>query len=301
MLHYPERPTNHLILSHTDIWGIGVTMFELLTLEMAVPFFPSARNRTLNDETLLARYPYRGLMKVILGCLNINPGTRFTAEQLQKLTKSGLSRFKRDDPTITPSVAVTSYSDYRLYHNDNDIEAMAPGWVADKSIYGDATSQEEPYQGEDYPDPDAPLLRPPHFAGYCQAKKDHDAGTNGRNRNAVNKDEADAANGRAGDRQGNPIDLISSKAATAGKKAQSRDIENESRPEGRDTARRRAIRDPAKSAKRAGEMFESRDTKDESSPEGREIRRKRAIKEPKKTAIRAGEASSDALASNNRT
>lgn len=238
---HPGYTNDHKILSHTNVWAIGATMFELLTLERVDDFFAKQHNgvsRRLNGPALLARYPYQNLMKSILRCLEPLPKDRPTIEQLQESIERERSRVAY---SARPAIMSTyPDTDTRLYYKGNEIEKMAPGWTRDTSLIVYAEGPDDCYG-----DPDLRPLKYPYFANYDPNfnGRDDSSDEHGPNEHSPDEDDEDADNNASG-HQGNPINISSSKAASAGADP----AESRSTPDSSGTARRRAIKEPPKNA-----------------------------------------------------
>jgi len=230
-----EYPNSHKMLAHTNVWEIGATMFELLTLERVNYYYKELGNYgKLDAAALIKRYPYQVLMTTILRCLEPEPVDRITIEGLQIIIRQEQESFV-DPFAVQPKENSTNPDENdRLYYRGNEIENMPPGdWIANHSTPEDTKDSDDVYR-----DPSLSPLRYPVFEDESDGSddngesdglddEDEDLSTKTRLWNKYNKRPADDdrmftewktsfVRKHQKGQEANPITLLSSKAASAG-------------------------------------------------------------------------------------
>ena len=119
-----KRPTRH-ILSPTNVFAIGATMFELVTLERADHWFDETRGlgalgsqvmRMANNSV----YSHQ-LVELIVDCMNAEPTDRIDVKKLHSQIK------KHRDPIAKDYGSREPKNNHRLYYRGNEINEMSPG------------------------------------------------------------------------------------------------------------------------------------------------------------------------------
>ena len=142
--------------AHTNIWAMGVVMYELLTLHrvntalFVTEVDPDGGVEGLKEIHTSKNPEYSDLLRtLIMECLRPNPKERPTVEEVQiridiarrHMADVGFTR-RGNDKTIP-------HPDERLYYRGKEIEPMQPGdWVPSKG------GRENPYRRESgFPNP----------------------------------------------------------------------------------------------------------------------------------------------------
>ena len=165
-----QRPIAHQrddrLSSHTNIWGIGAVMYELLTLHSVQRALfphevdPAGTREGLGPITTLKVPEYStDLRSLIRKCLRPNPHDRPRIGDLEDQTAIFRKHFNdyyegiREQPT-------TPHEDERLYYRGKEIEWMSTGnWLP---TYIGHNSDDQHESG--FPDPDLSPMEYPKFS-----------------------------------------------------------------------------------------------------------------------------------------
>ena len=119
-----KRPIRH-ILSPTNVFAIGATMFELVTLDRAEHWFDETRGlgalgsqvmRIANNSV----YSHQ-LIELIVDCMSAEPADRIDVKKLHSQIKRHRNLIAKDYGSREPK------NNDRLYYKGNEINDMSPG------------------------------------------------------------------------------------------------------------------------------------------------------------------------------
>ena len=160
---YLSGPSGRLS-SHTNIWAIGATMYNLLTLHQV----SRALYRGEIDEdgeglgeirtTKEPEYSYT-LRHLVRSCLRPNPQQRSGIPHLQAIIGSSRAEFEREASRLRGEDPSVSHQIERLYYRGKEIEKMEPGgW---KPTHSNLPEEDE----SDFRDPRYSAVRFPNWGG----------------------------------------------------------------------------------------------------------------------------------------
>ncbi len=119
-----KRPTRH-ILSPTNVFAIGATMFELVTLERADHWFDETRGLGALGSQVMRMANNLGyshqLIELIMDCMNAEPTDRIDVKKLHSQIKRHRDLIAKDYGSREPK------NNDRLYYRGNEINEMSPG------------------------------------------------------------------------------------------------------------------------------------------------------------------------------
>lgn len=118
--------------SYTNIWAIGATMYELLTLHhVKKALYPNEINEDGEglDEIRTNKEPeYTDALRTLVrSCLRPNPQDRPDIRLLQKIISSSRSEFKLEGSRLRGEDQFTPHESERLYYLGKEIESMKAG------------------------------------------------------------------------------------------------------------------------------------------------------------------------------
>lgn len=239
----PEEVHQVKMLWYTNIWEIGATMFELLTLERVEYYFmDQGHDGNLDESALHKRWPYPILMTTILSCLEGDPASRYSIGDLQDRIRGYRNRCVIDklqfvarqphDNSVAsnagPNLDTNPEDATRLYYRGNEIEQMQYGsWRRNLSSPDYRTRETDDF----YRDPEVrTLIFPPLLP-------------DGPRGDDLDDDDYEAPGPRRDGNYENPI-YISSKAAMVGADPQGSRDGHQASPETSASRERHANRDP---------------------------------------------------------
>ena len=119
-----KRPTRH-ILSPTNVFAIGATMFELVTLERADHWFDETRGLGALGSQVMhmannSNYSHQ-LIELIVDCMNAEPADRIDVKKLHSQIKRHRDLIAKVYGSREPK------NNDRLYYRGNEINGMSPG------------------------------------------------------------------------------------------------------------------------------------------------------------------------------
>lgn len=137
-----QRPTRNLawylsgphgrLSCYTNIWAIGATMYELLTLHhVKKALYPNEINEDgegLAEIRTKKEPEYTDALRTLVrSCLRPNPQDRPDIRQLQKIITSSRSEFKLEGSRLRGEDQFTPHESERLYYLGKEIESMKAG------------------------------------------------------------------------------------------------------------------------------------------------------------------------------
>ena len=155
---------NDQILWWTNVWAIGVVMYELTTLHRAARVLfnrpdPQGHGCPAIFTHKTPEYSSH-LRDTIRDCLNMDPSNRTTLIQLRIITRR-FARMTKDQLAYLRTAPDEPCEEERLYYRDNEINAMAPG-----GDYIPSRVDEQLMRESGFWNPDASVLRYPNFTPF---------------------------------------------------------------------------------------------------------------------------------------
>jgi len=152
------------ILWWTNVWAIGIVMYELTTLHRAARVLynqPDAEGRGCPAIWTNKNPDYsQQLRDAIRNCLNMNPSDRITLIELRQITRR-FARLTKDALALQRTAPDVPCEEERLYYRDNEINDMTPG-----GDYVPSRAQGRLMRESGFWNPDVSVLRYPNFTPF---------------------------------------------------------------------------------------------------------------------------------------
>lgn len=128
---YLSGPSGRLS-SHTNIWAIGATMYDLLTLHQVRRALYSGEidedGEGLGEIQTTKEPEYTStLRRLVRSCLRPNPQQRPNIRQLREIIGSSRAEFKLEGSRLRGEDQSVPHETERLYYRGKEIEKMEPG------------------------------------------------------------------------------------------------------------------------------------------------------------------------------
>lgn len=155
---------NDQILWWTNVWAIGVVMYELTTLHRAARVLynrPDAEGRGCPAIWTNKQPDYSAqLCDTIRDCLNVDPSERLTLVELRQLTRR-FARLTKDQLVGQRTAPDVPCEEERVYYRHNEINDMAPGGdYIPSRVHGQMMHE------SGFWNPDVSVLRYPNFTPF---------------------------------------------------------------------------------------------------------------------------------------
>ena len=156
-----DREYHNHLSAYTNVWAIGATMYELMTLYRV---YDCLQDPDFHDNGVITYWDTnkkpddysKNLKHLIKQCITPNPEQRISLDRLRSLIEVNRDQMHGVYDASDDAAKATFEADNRVYYVGNDINNMPPGgdWSPVTVV--------SPSQPEDvpFPDPDFPIVFP---------------------------------------------------------------------------------------------------------------------------------------------